>query len=45
VGGSVSALVGLVAAAVPDGARVLVAEGEFTSVSFPFAAHAGRGSP
>jgi selenocysteine lyase/cysteine desulfurase len=43
VGGSVSALVGLVAAAVPDGARVLVAEGEFTSVSFPFAAHAGRG--
>jgi selenocysteine lyase/cysteine desulfurase len=45
VGGSVSALVGLVAAAVPDGARVLVAEGEFTSVSFPFAAHAGRASP
>jgi selenocysteine lyase/cysteine desulfurase len=43
VGGSVSALVGLVAAAVPDGARVLVAEGEFTSVSFPFAAQAGRG--
>lgn len=36
-------MVGLVAAAVPDGSRVLVAEGEFTSVTFPFAAQAGRG--
>lgn len=42
-GASVSQLVGLVAAGVPDGARVLVAEGEFTSVSFPFAAQAHRG--
>ncbi|GAA1943217.1 aminotransferase class V-fold PLP-dependent enzyme [Amycolatopsis minnesotensis] len=42
-GASVSQLVGLVAAGLADGARVLVAEGEFTSVSFPFAAQAGRG--
>ena len=42
-GTSVSTLVGLVAAALPAGARVLVAEGEFTSVSFPFAAQVGRG--
>jgi selenocysteine lyase/cysteine desulfurase len=37
VGGSVSSLVGLVAAGVPDGSRVAVAEGEFSSVSWPFA--------
>ena len=43
VGASVSSLVGLVAAAVPDGGRVLVAAGEFTSVTWPFAVHAGRG--
>ena len=43
VGAAVSPLVGLVAAAVPDGARVLVASGEFTSVTWPFAAQAGRG--
>lgn len=43
VGSSVSALVGLVAASLPGGAEVLVANGEFTSVSFPFAAQAGRG--
>ena len=43
LGGSVSALVGLVAAALPAGARVLVAEGEFTSVVFPFAAQVRRG--
>ncbi|GAA2856043.1 aminotransferase class V-fold PLP-dependent enzyme [Pseudonocardia halophobica] len=42
VAGSVSPLVGLVAAATPDGARVLVAEGEFSSVSYPFAVQ-GRG--
>ncbi|MFR9804329.1 aminotransferase [Pseudonocardia sp. RS010] len=42
VGGSVSALVGLVAAATPDGAQVLVAGGEFSSVSYPFAVQ-GRG--
>lgn len=43
MGSSVAALLGPVASAVPDGSRVLVAEGEFTSVSFPFAAHHGRG--
>ena len=42
-GATVSQLVGLVAAGVPDGARVLVAENEFTSVTFPFAAQADRG--
>jgi selenocysteine lyase/cysteine desulfurase len=40
---TVSQLVGLVAAALPDGARVLTAAGEFTSVTFPFLAHADRG--
>ncbi|MBA8823348.1 selenocysteine lyase/cysteine desulfurase [Saccharopolyspora lacisalsi] len=42
-GATVSQLVGLVAAGVPDGSRVLVAENEFTSVTFPFAAQADRG--
>jgi selenocysteine lyase/cysteine desulfurase len=40
---TVSQLVGLVAAALPDGARVVTAAGEFTSVTFPFLAHADRG--
>ncbi|MHA6793312.1 aminotransferase class V-fold PLP-dependent enzyme [Pseudonocardia bannensis] len=43
IGSAVSPLVGLVAASVPDGTRVLVAKGEFTSVSFPFAVQARRG--
>jgi selenocysteine lyase/cysteine desulfurase len=43
MGGSVSALLGLVAAAIPDGARVATLSGEFTSTTFPFAARAGRG--
>ena len=43
IGSTVSELVGLVAAALPDGARVIVAQGEFTSVTFPFLAHADRG--
>jgi selenocysteine lyase/cysteine desulfurase len=43
IGPAVSMLVGLVAAAVPDGARVLVARREFTSVTWPFAVHAARG--
>jgi selenocysteine lyase/cysteine desulfurase len=43
IGSAVSALVGLVAAAVPPGTRVLVAAGDFTSVSWPFAAQAARG--
>ena len=40
--GSVASGLALVAAAVPDGARVGVLRGEFTSVTFPFAAQAGR---
>ncbi|WP_269305612.1 aminotransferase class V-fold PLP-dependent enzyme [Aeromicrobium sp. HA] len=43
MGSSVAALLGPVASALPHGSRVLVPEGEFTSVSFPFAAHDGRG--
>lgn len=43
MGGSVSAVLGLVAAAVPDGARLATLAGEFTSTTFPFAAQAGRG--
>jgi selenocysteine lyase/cysteine desulfurase len=43
VGASASQLIGLVAASVPDGTRVLVQKGEFTSVTFPFAAQAHRG--
>jgi selenocysteine lyase/cysteine desulfurase len=43
MGGSVSALLALVAAAVPDGSRVATLAGEFTSTTFPFAAHGGRG--
>lgn len=43
IGNQVSPLVGLIAASVPDGAEVLFAANDFTSVSFPFAAHADRG--
>lgn len=43
MGGTVSSLLGLVAAAVPDGARVATMAGEFTSTTFPFAAQSGRG--
>ena len=43
VGPQVSVLVGLVAASLPDGARVVVPEGEFTSVLYPFLVHADRG--
>jgi selenocysteine lyase/cysteine desulfurase len=43
IGGQVSPLVALVAATVPDGGTVLVPRGEFTSVTFPFLAQAGRG--
>ncbi len=42
-GSTVSQFVGLVAAALPDGARVVTAAGDFTSVLFPFLAHADRG--
>jgi selenocysteine lyase/cysteine desulfurase len=43
IGSAVSPLVGLVAASITAGSRVLVQEGEFTSLSWPFAAQAGRG--
>jgi selenocysteine lyase/cysteine desulfurase len=43
MGGTVSAVLGLVAAAVPDGSRVATLAGEFTSTTFPFAAQASRG--
>ncbi|WP_243793081.1 aminotransferase class V-fold PLP-dependent enzyme [Saccharopolyspora gloriosae] len=43
IGSTVSQLVGIIAADLPDGARVLVAADEFTSVSFPFAAQHDRG--
>lgn len=36
IGGSASSAVGAVAGSLPDGSRVLVAEGDFTSVLFPF---------
>lgn len=38
IGASVSQLIANVAAGLPGGSRVLVAEGDFTSVTFPFAA-------
>jgi selenocysteine lyase/cysteine desulfurase len=43
IGSSVSALVGLIAASLPYGARVLVARGEFSSVTLPFTIRADRG--
>lgn len=43
VGATVSGLVAPVAAALPDGAHVLVAAGEFTSLLFPFLAQERRG--
>jgi selenocysteine lyase/cysteine desulfurase len=43
VGSQVSALLAPVACSVPDGAEVLVPDGDFTSVMFPFMVHADRG--
>ena len=43
MGGTVSSVLGLVAAAIRDGSRVATLVGEFTSTTFPFAAQAGRG--
>ena len=43
IGGTVSELVGMVAAALPDGARVVVPEVEFTSNLFPWLVHEDRG--
>src|SRR5690349_12011503 len=41
IGSQVSYFVGLVAAALPAGATVLVADGDFTSLLFPFLAREG----
>lgn len=43
VGGTVSAAIAPIAAALPDGARVLVDDIEFTSNVFPWMVHADRG--
>jgi selenocysteine lyase/cysteine desulfurase len=43
VGAQVSQLLAPVAAAVPDGATVLVPDNDFTSIVFPWLAHADRG--
>ncbi|MGH3546530.1 MAG: aminotransferase class V-fold PLP-dependent enzyme [Pseudonocardiaceae bacterium] len=43
VGATVSELIGLVAAGIPDRARVVTAEGDFTSLLFPWLVHADRG--
>ncbi len=43
VGATASELVGLVAASLPDGARVIVPDIEFTSTLFPFLVHERRG--
>lgn len=43
VGSQVSSLVGLVAAAVPDGGEILTVEGDFASVVFPLLVQADRG--
>jgi selenocysteine lyase/cysteine desulfurase len=43
IGSAVSEFVGLIAAGLPDNARVLVAQGEFTSLTFAFMANAERG--
>jgi selenocysteine lyase/cysteine desulfurase len=43
VGSQVSVLAGLIAASLPEGSVVLTAEGDFTSILFPFLAQAGRG--
>ncbi|MGH9157838.1 MAG: aminotransferase class V-fold PLP-dependent enzyme [Acidimicrobiales bacterium] len=43
IGSTVSEMIGLVAAAVPDGSHVVVPDFEFTSMLFPWMVHAGRG--
>jgi len=43
IGNQVSTFTGLVASALPDGARVLAAAEDFSSILFPFLAHADRG--
>lgn len=43
IGSTVSSLIGLVAASIPDGTRVLVPDVEFTSLLFPFLVQERRG--
>jgi selenocysteine lyase/cysteine desulfurase len=43
VGSQVSAMAGMVAASVPDGAEVLCVDGDFSSMVFPFLGQAHRG--
>lgn len=43
IGANVSGLIGLVAASVPDGTRVLAPDVEFTSILFPFLVQQPRG--
>lgn len=43
VGSQVSPLAGMVASSLPDGARVVCVDGDFSSVVFPFLVHADRG--
>jgi selenocysteine lyase/cysteine desulfurase len=43
IGSALSGFAGLVAASLPSGARVLCAEGDFTSLLFPFLAQERRG--
>jgi len=43
IGAQVSSLVGTIGSSLPDGAHVLAVEGDFTSVTYPFEAQAGRG--
>ncbi len=43
IGANVSSFVGLVAAALPEGAEVVAVEGDFTSLLFPLLAQSGRG--
>ena len=42
IGSQASALVGLVASSLPDRSRVVVVDGDFTSVLFPFLVQGGR---
>src|SRR3954454_457740 len=42
VGESTAGLISLVAGSLPDGSEVLAAEGDFTSLLYPFAIHADR---
>jgi selenocysteine lyase/cysteine desulfurase len=43
IGSQVSVTTGVVAASLPDGARVVCVDGDFTSMVFPFLVHADRG--